>query len=158
MKIILGESPRLLPWAAELMPFQNFTWGPNCNTIGVENKDGDLIAVAVYHDYYPSCGVICMSLAAKSPRWATPRVFAEMLAFPFLGLGCQRITTYQPEGLTHAHKLVEGVGFKLEGVMRRGFGDRDARIYGLLREDAERWLCKSQIFAYNRDNKETDDG
>ncbi len=34
----------------------------------------------------------------------------------------------------------EGVGFKLEGVVREGFGSDDACIYGMLRSEAARWI------------------
>lgn len=99
-----------------------------------------------------------MSIAAASPRWASKEVFGTMLGFPFLQLGCARVTTWQPEGHKIAHKLVKGVGFKVEGIKRKGFGDKDTVMLGLMREEAEPWLRFCQLPAYDLSVKEQTDG
>ena len=45
------------------------------------------------------------------------------------------------ESNTRAIRLNEGLGFVREGLVRRGFGNDNAVILGLLREDAEKWIA-----------------
>ena len=80
---------------------------------------------------------------SPSPPFRDPlRCLVDVL--PFDQWGCNRITAVVDKHFTHSRRLVEGVGFKLEGVVRKVLpGDwkypsgRDAVIYGLLRQDFE---------------------
>jgi len=81
-----------------------------------------------------------VSIASVSPRWATRRVVGTILAYPFNQLQCVRITGITPLSNAKAQNLVKRLGFKQEGILRRGFVDDDAVIVGMLREEAEPWL------------------
>lgn len=157
MDIIYGCREVLLPWAQKKMPFNQFEFPDEAQTIGVAN-DTELLCVAVYHNYFPAFRSISMSIAATSTQWATKSVFGKLLAYPFLDLQCQRITTWQPDWHKRARKLVEGVGFKEEGRLRKGGGDCDVVILGLLREEAERWLCWADHPLYTPRKEELQDG
>lgn len=77
-----------------------------------------------------------ISIAVETRLWATPEVVSLILSPPFLQWGCNRVTAVIDKKFTRSRKLAEGVGFKLEGVVRQVLpGSRDAAIYGLLRED-----------------------
>lgn len=108
--------------------------------IGVANfATNRLIAGVVYSMYLGHD--IHMSIAADNPMWARPGVIGELLAYPFLQLGCVRATAITARGNTKARKLLEGVGFQLEGRLRHGYdGRQHAMIYGILATDAARWI------------------
>lgn len=138
-RYILGHPNLLLPWAAEKMPWPGFSFAAMANTIGVV-VDGNLACVAVYHDYFPQYKTISMSISATDARWATRESFGVLLGFPFNGLGCESITTWQPADHARALKLVKGVGFQEVGILRKKFNGQDIRILDLLKGEAERWL------------------
>lgn len=146
-RLIFGQRQLLVPWAARRMPFpMEFEDGANAIGVAVEDK---LQCVCVYHNYYPEMADIGMSIASEAPTWASPEMFAALLSFPFLELDCERITSWQPASHPRARKLVEGVGFKVEGVKRRGFGAHgDAVMLGLLKVDAGRWLKRCPMGLY----------
>lgn len=100
-----------------------------------------LIAGAVYHDFTgPGIG---MTLAADSPRWATKGNISALLRYPFGQLNCRRISVCAARSNKRSRKLIEGVGFKLEGVIREGFGKEDAILYGMLRRECK-WLERKE--------------
>lgn len=84
------ENEFVSSFVAELIwPGKRNAFGP-CATMGV--LDGDqLIAGAVYHNWYPENGVIELSSASKSKRWLTKPVIRSMFGLPFDALGCQLV-------------------------------------------------------------------
>lgn len=49
--------------------------------------------------------------------------------------GVQRVTAHMRAGNECLHRVAERLGFVQEGLARRYYGDENAVIYGLLRED-----------------------
>lgn len=113
-------------------------FGP-CSAIGVAD-DGALIAGVVYHEYRGHS--IQLSMASDSPRWCTRRTLKHLLGYPFSQLHVARITACTAKSNSRLRSLVSRLGFRLEGNVRRGLdGQHDLLIYGLLREEAERWIA-----------------
>ena len=137
MTIHLGYDEVVSKWVAAQIPHCVNGFGP-CVTIGFSHDDV-LIAGVVYHEYRPAYKSIEMSIAAVSPKWATKGNLRAIFAYPFLDLKANRVTAITPRKNKRARHLIEGVGFKLEGVARKGFGSEDAVIYGMLRDEC-RWI------------------
>lgn len=107
--------------------------------IGVVRR-GQLIGGAIYHDYRERDGDIEMSAAFLTPAWCLPQTLRGLFAYPFLQLGCARMTTITTRKNKAARGFDERAGFKLEGVMRKAFNKKhDLMIYGMLREEC-RWI------------------
>ena len=79
-------------------------------------RDGRIAAVVIYHEWRGAN--IEMSIVADTPRWATKQTVAFLLGFPFLTWDVRRITALVDRRNKRSRKLVEGLGFRLEGVMR----------------------------------------
>lgn len=126
------------PWILDRLPLVR-TFGQHYRTVGI--GDGkQVIAAVVYYDYYERFKTLQISMASITPRWCSRRTVQAILRYPFVDLGCERVTAHTSSGNTKMIKLFDGVGFKQEGVMRKGFGDQDCLIYGMLRDEAKRWL------------------
>ncbi len=94
-------------------------------------QEGKLVAGILYYDFFGHS--INLSLASDTPRAATKTVFKAMLGYPFKQLGCKRVNALIRKGNKRSRKLAEGLGFKLEGVLRKSAPDgKDLCIYGLL--------------------------
>lgn len=102
-------------------------------------KGHEVIAGIIYHNFIPEFKNIEMSMVATSPRWATKNVIKQLLSYPFNQLNCQRITTCIASRNQRAIKLNQGLGFKHEGTLRKGCGDDDMFVLGMLKEDAKKW-------------------
>ncbi len=136
MQMIFGCDPQVTAWVAARMPGfrQEDGFGP-CTAIGIA-EDGSLIAGAVYHNYRDYD--IEISFAADSAKWATRTHIREIFHYPFNQLGCVRLTTVTGRKNKRARKLDEGLGFKLEGVIRKGYdGKQDANVYGMLKHECK---------------------
>lgn len=81
-----------------------------------------------------------LSIYTDSRHCLTPRILRELFHWAFVERRLARLTCQIAKRNKRARRLVEGLGFKMEGVKRRGFdGRRDAIVYGLVAEDC-RWL------------------
>jgi RimJ/RimL family protein N-acetyltransferase len=135
MRLVCDRQDELLRWAQDRMPLLNIEG--SAAGIGVEEK-GLLLAVAVFDRYRGHD--IEISFAADSPRWARRGVIRGILSYPFLQLGCIRLTTITAAQNMRARRLDEGLGFKLEGIHRDGLAPGiDAASYGMLKDECK-WL------------------
>lgn len=133
--VVYHQNDRIIPWVGARVDEENF--GP-AEAIGLE-EDGELIAGVVYNLYNgPN---ICMHVAAvPGRRWVTRDYLFRCFAYPFLQLQCNRVTgLVRADNLT-AQRFDEHLGFRQEGVVRRGATDGTSMIlYGMLKEEC-RWL------------------
>jgi RimJ/RimL family protein N-acetyltransferase len=97
-----------------------------------------LVAGVLFHNYIPEFGSIEVSIAADTPRWLSRNRVSLILGYPFRQLGCGRVSAAIMASNSRSIRLCMGLGFKREGLVRRGFGRDDAVILGLLREEWER--------------------
>ena len=121
--------------AADLQP---------CTTIGVVLDDA-LIAGTVFYQYRanPHGGTIEVCFAAETPRWCTRRVLGALFAYPFRQIKVARLQAACARKNKKSRRLLEGLGFKMEGVCRRAWdGSLDAVLYSMLPEEC-RWIGDS---------------
>lgn len=130
-RVIYGENDRVVSWVAQRIDEQRFEGAIG---IGLE-EDGELIAGVVFNMYTgPS---ICMHVAAvPGKRWMTREYLWRCFAYPFVQLGCHRITGLVRVDNLEAQKFDEHLGFKREGLLRRACDDgTDMILYGMLKDE-----------------------
>jgi RimJ/RimL family protein N-acetyltransferase len=134
MRLVCDRQDELLAWAKQRMPLLNIEG--SAAAIGVE--DGEIIAAAVFDRYRGHD--IEISFAADSPRWARRGVIRGIFHYPFVQLGCVRLTTITAENNTRARRLDEGLGFVLEGIHPNGLAPGVTAVsYGMQRSECK-WL------------------
>jgi len=142
MRIVLGRDPEVADWVARRIPHvgSGAAFGP-CAAIGVEAEDGAPLGGVVFSNWQPACRSIEASFASQTPRWLTRRIIGAILSYPFDQLDCQRITTITPRRAKAARRFLDVFGFRREGLVRKGMGDDDAVLSGLLKREWEgsRW-------------------
>lgn len=137
-RIVFGERERFGPWALEQIGYPD-SWGPEFETIGVES-DGGILAAAVFTDYVPGVS-ISLHLAGKAGAlWASPTFIASWFRFAFLQCRCRRVTATIAARNAKSRAFAEHIGFIYEGTVRHGLPDDDLRVYGILAEEASRWV------------------
>lgn len=135
-RVILNERDRCAEWARQRIPHVP-SWGEWCETIGLED-DGELLAVVVYNLY--SGADIAMHIAAvPGRRWMTREFLRVAFRYPFVQLGCRRVSGFVPASNADAQRFDEHLGFRREGLMRHALPDDDIIVYGMLREEARRF-------------------
>jgi RimJ/RimL family protein N-acetyltransferase len=135
-RVILNERDRCAEWARQRIPHVP-SWGEWCETIGLED-DGELLAVVVYNLY--SGADIAMHIAAVPGRlWMTREFLRVAFRYPFVQLGCRRVSGFVPASNADAQRFDEHLGFRREGLMRHALPDDDIIVYGMLREEARRF-------------------
>lgn len=132
--LIFGANRQLARWAGARLGIPDF--GP-CATIGVI-KNKSLAAVLVYNNYRPPN--IEMTLATSTPYWASREVLGAIFRYPFVQLGCKRVTAVMADGNIKGREFVVRLGFVLEGVHPHWLPTGTAMTYGMLRAHAARWI------------------
>jgi RimJ/RimL family protein N-acetyltransferase len=141
-RVIIADDDRLLDWFAVRIPHLGIDhgWHGRASTIGF-GEDGNIIAVLVVSGLDKHNWNAELSIAAEGKNWATRGIISKMLSYPFNQLGVGRVTAICAASNAKAINFCLKVGFKKEGVIRRGMGAEDSIILGMLREEAQRWLA-----------------
>jgi RimJ/RimL family protein N-acetyltransferase len=101
-------------------------------------KDGSILGVVVFSRFTEGgCEITVAS--DGSARFITKDFARAVAAYPFLQLGCWRVTAIIAIGNVKSLSLAAQLGFREEGHLRNWFRGEDAKILGLLREDCK-WL------------------
>lgn len=131
MRLIFGHDAAVADWVAARIPHVQHgeAFGPLA-AIGVV-RDGRLIAGAVYHNYLPGYEVGELSFAAESPRWATRSNIVALLSVPFAQYRWRRLTSVVRHDNDRVQRLLSGLGFKREGVVREMFSTRP-KVHGVV--------------------------
>ena len=134
--LLFGCDEPLAKWASDRLGMVIAT--PN-TSIGVVHK-GEIVAVAVFNNF--RAPNIEITFVTSSARWASPGAVKAIMAYPFKQLGCKRLTAIIEATNQPARAFLCRLGFKLEGIHPDVFTSGAAETYGLLREDAQRWVAE----------------
>lgn len=97
---------------------------------------GGKLATAVgFSNYRPDSDIeLTVATEGKGLKSAMELIRA-VFVYVFEQSNCRRCTVRISERNQKSIKLATRIGFKQEGRLRQGFGDADALIFGLLRDD-----------------------
>lgn len=134
--ILYGRSEEVAQWVLHRIPeMRGRSFGP-CAAIGVL-RDGNLVGGFVFSGYaqHADGSDITINGAAAPGNRVTRRMWERVYSYPFVQIGCARVSDYIIETNQNAIRFAERSGFKLEGRKRRGYGSEDVLLYGMLRHE-----------------------
>jgi len=137
-QIILEKDEELAQWAEDRFP-EFAPLSRPLTSIGFASSAGEILAVAVFNSFRHH-DIEC-SIVAATPKWATPGNIRVIFDYPFVQLGVKRMTAITAKKNKRCRKLLEGVGFRLEGV--HPYADKGtaaACTYGIYSDRAMEWL------------------
>ena len=133
IRIVFNERDRCAEWARLRIPHVE-SWGEWCETIGLE-RDGELRAVAVYN-FYTGADIAMHIAAVPGRRWMTRDSLRVAFRYPFVQLGCRRVTGYIPAKNADSLRLAQHLGFVREGLKREATEDGDdVVVLGMLKNE-----------------------
>lgn len=126
-------------WVAKkLKNFENAADFGHFTAIGIQ-QDRKLIAGAVYSNYRDFD--VEFTIASTSIKWCQKGILSALLHYPFVQLGCVRMTSTIAADDIRTLRLAKGIGFEIEGLLKKGYdGKKDAIIIGIMKEQAMRWV------------------
>lgn len=137
-QLVFNRDEELILWAEKVCPDCAPISRPS-TTIGIASSSGEIMGVAIYMNFIHYDVQICF--VTDDPSWATPGNVRAILHYPFIQLGVKRMTAITNKSNKKARKLLEGVGFALEGTHPYGDnGVKTSLTYGLYSNKAARWL------------------
>jgi len=135
VKLSYGQDSFVSKWVLDRIPsLQGYPFGP-CAAIAVVSEDGRMMAGVVFHDWQPVPRTMQISAAAVTARWATRGIVRQLLAYPFMTCGVQKVWTAIEHGNIRAIRFNEGIGIRAEARLQRHFGESDAVICRMFREE-----------------------
>ena len=123
--------PEVVPFVARLAGVRP-DFG-NCRTMAVLDKNGGMVAGIVFHNWSPEHGVIEISAAAVTPKWATRAVLNTALDYVFAH--CQMAVARIAEDNLQARRLWKGLG-ATEHILPRLRGRTANEAILMLTDDA----------------------
>lgn len=143
MRLLFGHDADVTHWVCEHVPhlavripyFERGQVLGLAAAIGVLDARGEMVAGVVFHAYDPFVRSMEVSCAAVTPRWGNRETFRAILRYPFEQCKVVRLSAATPKRSTSPRRFLEGLGFRREGAIRRGFVDDTAILYSLLAED-----------------------
>lgn len=139
--VLYGADRDIIEFVRQRIPQAQSGFASDAVALGVV-RHGRLLGGAVFDQYTEFQGQanIVMSAAFDSPAWCTRKTMRRLYGYPFIQIGCRRMTTITRADNVAARSADERMGFIQEGVIRKYFpGDVDAILYGMLREEC-RWI------------------
>jgi RimJ/RimL family protein N-acetyltransferase len=133
--VLYGADAKVCEWVAQRVPVLVGRAPHNTfAALGVVRRD-QIAAGVVFHNYRPGIDME-VSIAADDPAWAHPAILRRLFSYPFNQLGVIRLTCIVGRKNKRCRRFSEGLGWKLEGVVRRAYdGKEDAVLYGMLPSD-----------------------
>lgn len=105
----------------------------------VQKRDGRIIAAVLYQDCN-STNVFVHVAGEPGERWGTKSFLYWTMHYPFVQLGCSRMTGWVEVDNMAARKFDEHLGFKQEAILKgAGQHGQDVIVYAMHRQDC-RWL------------------
>ena len=138
MNVIYGHDEAVAEWVKQRTPYVVNGFGES-TAIGVADSDL-LLAGIVYHEWRPAYRSMQVSIASEGKRWCSRRIMKSFYAYPFIQMGCKRITAMVAADNNDSIDFVTRLGFQLEGNLRMGCGDIDCLVFGQLRGEAMQWI------------------
>lgn len=135
--LLYGHDRELSLWAGLRLGLGGPVRGVDPTAIGVV-RNGVIVAAALFSNYQPP--TIEITFVTSTPRWASRTAIKGIFEYPYVQLGCKRITAVTEACNKDARQFLERLGFKIEGRHPDAFPSGEGISYGLLRKDAEWWL------------------
>ncbi len=137
MRLVLDRSAELLEWGAKrIVTMYGRPFPPGATAIGVAGDDGRVMGIIAFHDWQPEYRTIQVSAVADDPRWMRARdAFDAMWRYCWDVCTVDKIWSATPARNTRALRFVRGLGFEQEAVLERHYGDDDAIISRIFREE-----------------------
>lgn len=137
-ELIYGNDDEVARLVAEMIPsirgvadFNDFT------AIGLGQGD-ELIGGVIFNNY--TGFDVHVSIACRDHTWCTRKILTRLFQIVFHVWRCARLTAITGKKNKRTRRLLHGLGFKHEGVKRRGLdGKQDAMIYGMLYSECK-WI------------------
>ncbi len=133
MRPLFGHDALVAEWVGQRIPHvgNGASFG-QCAAIGLVDDEGIIQAGAVYNNFQPQYRNIEISFGLAAKGRLTREAIRILLRYPFAQLNCRRCTAITPLKATSTRAFLEKLDFRREGVVRHGFGNDHAVIYGLL--------------------------
>jgi hypothetical protein len=134
MPLIYNEDDALAEWCGVVLGRK---FAPPYRCIGVQ-RGSDLVGCALFNNFDPPN--IEITFVTTTPRWATRQTIGRILRYPFIELDCRRLTAITGSMNRPTRAFLCRLGFKQEGFHPELFASDAGVSYGLLKQDAMRWL------------------
>lgn len=136
MKTLIFNVPAVNDWVSSKI-YGRDRFPPDAPSIGLL-ENGRIVGGVVY-TMYTGNGIM-MNVAGGYKGWINRAFLRAAFAYPFKQLGCTRVSGLVRVDNFAAQQFDERLGFKREGLVRRGDDDgTDLIMYGMLREECK-WI------------------
>ena len=134
-KIFGDTDGSVMRWVCAGLGYDTDWVGGNV-TMGI-SLNGKLIAGIIFNDLRPNVDV-WLTIYSTDKRWCNRRVLRTVFNLAFEKMGCRRVSLFVSKDNEASIKLVEGLGFVREGLLRQyRENGSDCYVYGMLKQECK---------------------
>lgn len=126
--MIIVSAPGAAVWAGERL---GCTFTPPYEAVAILDDSDQIRGAVVFNDYADSN----IEMTCVGRNWLTPQVAHDLARYCFDTLKCHRVTMRTRKSKRDVRAMILRLGAKQEGTLRRWYGNEDAIIYGLLKDE-----------------------
>ena len=130
---IIANAPKVFAFVRKYTPVN---WVVGTQALGLM-RDGQLVAGVLYEGF--NGHNVWMHVGAEpGGRWMTRMYLKTCFYYPFVTLGCSRVSGYVEAWNMQARRFDEHLGFKQEAVLKGAASDGgDVILYAMRREECK---------------------
>lgn len=148
--IVVNRHDEVGAWVAERTDGQ---WVPGEGTAVGFTKDDILIAGVTYTRW--NGANVWSSIASIDRRWCNRTNLWAIFHYPFVQLGCGRMTALVKETNTVSQRFLSKLGFVREATLADAAPDGDLYVYRLLKDDCK-WLSNQRWVPHEQRRQATE--
>ena len=134
--VVTGHDHLVGPWVSKKT---GGTWVPGSGvTVGLFDDEKGILAGVLY-DSFNGANVQMHVAAIPGRDWLCREFLWFCFYYPFVQLGCKRVTGIVSASNADARKFDEHLGFQLEATLKDAHPDGDLLVYVMHKKDC-RWL------------------
>lgn len=127
-----------IPGVDELLGRHGAALGPLDAGLGIwDHGEAQVIGAAIFNNY--DFASMELTVIFDRPIALTRGMLNAVFSYPFIQLDRARLTARTRANNAQVRRKIRRLGFKPEGRLRRYFGDDDAMIYGMLKDECK-WI------------------
>lgn len=133
--LVVDTDGSIAAWVCKGLDMDTAELGENM-TIGIKRGE-ELIGGLIYNNGRENID-IWWTLYTTDRRWCTRRILKKLFGLAFEKLNCRRINLLVSQGNCKSQELVNRLGFKVEGFLRKyRTNGEDCFIFGMLKNECK---------------------
>lgn len=143
-RILVGADDIVGPWVCQR---GGGVWIPGGGSVAIGQVEGGDLVGGVTYDNFNGANIVMHVAGDPGKSWLSRRFIWFAFYYPFIQLGCRRVSTFTASTNTQALKFNDDLGFVHEATLKDAHPSGDLIIRSMTKAQC-RWLSLGKNYAH----------